>query len=64
MKPKSDKTKILLFGDFKYNDKFDKIVEDPYYGGIHGFKHNFDQIVHFSKGFIHDVVDKDFKLDD
>lgn len=43
---------VQLFGDYKTDSKFPKIVQDPYYGGDDGFETNYRQIVHFSQVFI------------
>lgn len=53
MQPKETKARVELFGNWNNsNGKFDAIVDDPYYGGVDGFEHNFRQITHFSESFI------------
>ena len=47
---------VMLFGEYRENPKFGKIVEDPYYGGKNGFSDNFDQLKHFSESFIQSVL--------
>nr|KAJ3418781.1 hypothetical protein HK105_007851 [Polyrhizophydium stewartii] len=46
----SSKAKIHLFGEFDPNGE--RIIEDPYYGGIDGFEHNFQQVERASRGFL------------
>lgn len=52
MKPRNSTTRVAMFGEWKTDDKFAKIVLDPYYGGNLGFETNFQQITHFSKEFL------------
>lgn len=53
LKPKdAKKGAIYLFGHWNHNDKFNKIVDDPYYGGINGFEYNFTQVTYFSEEFL------------
>lgn len=52
MKPKDAKTRVALFGEWKTDNKFRTIVDDPYYGGRDGFEYNFKQISHFSEEFL------------
>ncbi|CAO3615812.1 unnamed protein product [Cunninghamella echinulata] len=40
-KPAGSKAVVKLFGDF--DPQGDRIIRDPYYGGIDGFEHNFQQ---------------------
>ncbi|KAK5778507.1 tyrosine protein phosphatase LTP1 PWA37_000236 [Arxiozyma heterogenica] len=50
-----DKTlwdKIYLFGHWNTDGKYNKIVDDPYYGGIEGFEYNFNQVKYFSEEFL------------
>ncbi|ODV89257.1 hypothetical protein CANCADRAFT_65835, partial [Tortispora caseinolytica NRRL Y-17796] len=56
MRPKNSKAKVMLFGEFRRDQKLPKVVEDPYYGGSDGFQFNFEQIVDFSRGFIEKVL--------
>ncbi|KAH8703249.1 putative low molecular weight phosphotyrosine protein phosphatase [Talaromyces proteolyticus] len=49
---------VRLFGDFNSDGTLNKRVgggqeiEDPYYGGIHGFETAYEQAVGYSKGFL------------
>ncbi|CCD22662.1 tyrosine protein phosphatase LTP1 NDAI_0A05070 [Naumovozyma dairenensis CBS 421] len=43
---------IYLFGHWNTNGKFNKIVDDPYYGGVDGFEYNFKQVSYFSEEFL------------
>lgn len=52
MKPRDSTTKVNLFGDWRKDSKFQKIVDDPYYGGTSGFETNFEQLSHFSLEFL------------
>ncbi|KAK6204657.1 phosphotyrosine protein phosphatase I superfamily [Scheffersomyces amazonensis] len=51
-KPSNWEGRLELFGYWRTNNSFSKIVEDPYYGGINGFETNFQQISHFSEEFL------------
>ncbi len=53
-KPKdgSGKARIHLFGDWRTDEKFDKIVDDPYYGSSDGFETCYRQCVHFAEEFL------------
>ncbi|KAI8835735.1 phosphotyrosine protein phosphatase I superfamily [Chytridium lagenaria] len=44
------KAKVQLFG--QYDPKGERIIEDPYYGGVEGFQHNFEQVTRASEGFL------------
>ncbi|KAI8799522.1 phosphotyrosine protein phosphatase I superfamily [Cladochytrium replicatum] len=44
------KAKVHLFGEFDPNGE--RIIADPYYGGINGFEHNFQQVTRCSEGFL------------
>lgn len=50
MAPKNAKKKIQLFGE--YDPKGERIIRDPYYSGIDGFEHNFDQVTRCSEGLL------------
>lgn len=56
LQPSGSQTKVMLFGEYGTDPKFDKIVDDPYYGGKDGFEWNFKQIYHFSENFIKQEV--------
>lgn len=58
MKPKGCKAVVKLFGDYGTDTQFDKIVMDPYYGGIDGFEVNLRQLTHFLEEFLNQVVEK------
>jgi low molecular weight phosphotyrosine protein phosphatase len=51
------RAKIQLFGDYKTDSHYRKIVSDPYYGGARAFDENFSQIWHFSENFLKHVTD-------
>ncbi|TPX63932.1 acid phosphatase [Spizellomyces sp. 'palustris'] len=48
--PPGSTSKVQLFGEF--DPKGDKIIKDPYYGGIDGFEYNYRQVVRCSEGFL------------
>ncbi|ORY98521.1 phosphotyrosine protein phosphatase I superfamily [Syncephalastrum racemosum] len=50
MAPPGSKAKIQLFGEF--DPQGEKIIKDPYYGGIHGFERNFQQVSRASEGLL------------
>ncbi|KAI9207793.1 phosphotyrosine protein phosphatase I superfamily [Polychytrium aggregatum] len=50
IKPASSKAKVQLFGE--YDPEGERIIEDPYYGGVDGFEHNFRQVTRASLGFL------------
>lgn len=52
IKPKDSKVKVSLFGEWKNDPSFDKIVDDPYYGGSDGFETCYQQCVHFTNEFL------------
>lgn len=52
IQPKNSKAKLMLFGEWNAGNKFNKIVDDPYYGGIDGFEYNFNQVTYFSEEFL------------
>ncbi|ODQ78702.1 hypothetical protein BABINDRAFT_38768 [Babjeviella inositovora NRRL Y-12698] len=55
--PKTSNARVELFGEWNTEPgKFSNIVEDPYYGGINGFEHNFEQVSHFSENFLEQEV--------
>lgn len=43
---------VVLFGQYAYDKKIKKIITDPYYGGVNGFEKSYQQIVHFTRGFL------------
>ncbi|GMG55485.1 unnamed protein product [Ambrosiozyma monospora] len=51
-KPKGSKSQVYLFGHWREDPKFDVIVDDPYYGGVDGFKICYKQCCHFSEVFL------------
>jgi low molecular weight phosphotyrosine protein phosphatase len=52
LQPKGSKAQLKMFGDYNIGNKFKKIVDDPYYGGVDGFEYNFEQISYFSEEFL------------
>ncbi|KAG4089640.1 LMWPc-domain-containing protein [Neocallimastix lanati (nom. inval.)] len=48
--PKKLKNKIQLFGE--YDPQGERIIKDPYYSGIDGFEHNFEQVTRCSEGLL------------
>ncbi|KAA8914091.1 hypothetical protein TRICI_002988 [Trichomonascus ciferrii] len=56
MAPKNCRAKVHLFGEFRTDKAYKKIISDPYYGGPKGFETNFKQITHFSQNFIDHIV--------
>lgn len=52
MKPRGSKTRVAMFGEWRTDLQFKKVVLDPYYGGRGGFETNFQQISHFSEEFL------------
>ena len=58
LKPKGSKAQIYLFGHWNTEGKFNKIVDDPYYGGKEGFEYNFKQVTYFSKEFLKRELDE------
>ncbi|TPX50694.1 acid phosphatase [Synchytrium endobioticum] len=50
IRPDASKATIQLFGDF--DPKGERIIQDPYYGGIEGFETNFQQLSRASAGFL------------
>jgi low molecular weight phosphotyrosine protein phosphatase len=51
-KPQNCKAKIQLFGDYDAQAHGDKIIKDPYYGGMDGFQKNFQQVSRCSIGLL------------
>ncbi|CAG8527970.1 15235_t:CDS:2 [Funneliformis caledonium] len=49
-KPKDSKATIKLFGE--YDPQGERLIQDPYYGGIGGFEKNFQQVTRCSEAFI------------
>ena len=52
-KCKNPTAMLKLFGS--YDPKGERIIEDPYYGGIDGFQHNFDQCKRCSEAFLDSI---------
>ncbi|MDC6274226.1 low molecular weight phosphotyrosine protein phosphatase [Lacticaseibacillus paracasei] len=52
IQPSDSKAKVMLFGEYSTDGKYDKIVDDPYYGGEDGFEACYNQCVHFTENFI------------
>ncbi|KAI9218649.1 phosphotyrosine protein phosphatase I superfamily [Blastocladiella britannica] len=53
MRPKSAKAVVRLFGEL--DPKGETIIEDPYYGGLDGFQHNFEQSKRCSLAFLKEL---------
>ena len=45
------KAKVMLFGEFAGKKRAEE-VDDPYYGGNHGFEAAYEQCSRFSKNFL------------
>lgn len=54
IEPSDSKAKLALFGEWKDDKKFSRIIDDPYYGGTDGFEICYDQCIHFSNVFLRD----------
>lgn len=52
MKPRDSLVQVRLFGHWREDQQYSRIVEDPYYGGRDGFERNFSQIKHFTEQFL------------
>lgn len=52
IQPKEPKAQLSLFGKWNTDNKFQDIVDDPYYGGNEGFEYNFKQVWYFSEQFL------------
>ncbi|KAL7753706.1 Low molecular weight phosphotyrosine protein phosphatase [Sorochytrium milnesiophthora] len=50
IQPKKSKAVLKMFGE--YDPQGDTIIADPYYGGIDGFEHNFQQAERCSRAFL------------
>jgi low molecular weight phosphotyrosine protein phosphatase len=48
------KAKVMLFGKYSGTGELE-VVDDPYYGGNHGFEKAYEQAVRFSRNFLTDV---------
>jgi len=55
MKPKGSPAIVKLFGE--YGDG--KVIDDPYYGGMHGFQKAYEQCLSYSHGFLDAVMGDD-----
>ncbi|CAH6720260.1 low molecular weight phosphotyrosine protein phosphatase [[Candida] jaroonii] len=51
-KPRDSKCIVKLFGEWKTDDKLNKVVVDPYYSNSKAFEYNFQQLSHFTDVFI------------
>ncbi|KAG0680633.1 hypothetical protein C6P40_000900 [Pichia californica] len=52
IQPSNCNSIVEMFGEWRSSSKFDKIIDDPYYGGDDGFERCYLQCVDFSKNFI------------
>ncbi|KAL2258833.1 hypothetical protein VTK26DRAFT_7690 [Humicola hyalothermophila] len=48
------KAKVMLFGEYSGTGK-PEVINDPYYGGTHGFDKAYEQATRFSTNFLKDV---------
>lgn len=55
LRPKNSTARLQLFGDYRGDSKFRRIVDDPYYGGDAGFAYNFEQCRAFSKNLLDQI---------
>ncbi|ODV80951.1 LMWPc-domain-containing protein [Suhomyces tanzawaensis NRRL Y-17324] len=55
-KPRESKAVVEMFGKWRTDSAFAKVVADPYYGGNDGFEVNFQQLSHFSEEFLKQEV--------
>lgn len=53
--PKNSSATVDLFGSYRTSSDFNRIVDDPYYGGQNGFEITYDQVTDFSKGLLEDI---------
>ena len=56
--------RVMLFGDWDCDGGEGEEVEDPYYGGDHGFEDAFGQCVRFAKGWLREVVGVELEMDE
>lgn len=49
-KAKNPKAVLKMFGE--YDPKGEKVIEDPYYGGMDGFEKNLQQVIRCSHAFL------------
>ncbi|CCC67680.1 hypothetical protein NCAS_0A11220 [Naumovozyma castellii] len=52
IQPKGSKAVVCMFGEWNLDGAYDKVVDDPYYGGVDGFEYNFKQVCNFSENFL------------
>lgn len=52
MRPRGSAAVVELFGKWGTDPEYQRIVDDPYYGGVNGFQINFKQLWHFSEQFL------------
>lgn len=57
IQPADSKAKLALFGEWKEDSTFSRIIDDPYYGGNDGFEVCYQQCVHFSEVFLKKELD-------
>ncbi|KAL0480009.1 low molecular weight phosphotyrosine protein phosphatase [Acrasis kona] len=56
IRPKNSTAVVKLLGQF--DPEGDTIIKDPYYGGLNGFEHNFNQVKRSLEAFISYVQSK------
>lgn len=58
LKPRNSQAKVALFGDYRGDSQFKRIVDDPYYGGDSGFAYNFEQCKKFSENLLKEISEQ------
>jgi low molecular weight phosphotyrosine protein phosphatase len=56
IRPKNATATLKLLGDF--DPKGDRIIKDPYYGGMNGFETNFNQVTRSLEALLQHVADE------
>ncbi|CDK24271.1 unnamed protein product [Kuraishia capsulata CBS 1993] len=51
-RPQGSKAIVKMFGEWRTDPSYGKIIEDPYYGGSSGFERCYNQVRHFSEEFL------------
>jgi low molecular weight phosphotyrosine protein phosphatase len=63
IQPNNCTAKVAMFGEWKTDPKFDKIIDDPYYGGSNGFEMCYQQCIHFTQEFLRKELNIDINFD-
>ncbi|BFZ57531.1 Low molecular weight phosphotyrosine protein phosphatase [Savitreella phatthalungensis] len=59
-RPKGSRATVALFGDFRQDLRFDRVIADPYYGqDASGFNTAFEQCKDFAAGLIDSIRGKE-----